>query len=162
NKQENHTLVLDIGAQKNAQERLRLLADASAILSSSLDYQKTVEALAKLVVPALGDWCAVDIVSEVENVGGASGEASRPRPLDLNQVQLLRLAAQHQDPLKLDLARRLYEAYPPDLSSPHGLGYVLKTGRSEWMADIPAELLASSARDEEHRTILEALGLRSF
>src|SRR3712207_8864242 len=60
----------DITERKRAEEALRLLAEASAELSSSLDYQSTLANVASLAVPQLADWCAVDILrSEERRVG---------------------------------------------------------------------------------------------
>src|SRR3954469_7872072 len=53
-------------AAQRARERenrsAHFLAQASALLGESLDYQATLERVAQLVVPELADWCAVDIV----------------------------------------------------------------------------------------------------
>jgi signal transduction histidine kinase len=46
---------------KREHERLSFLARASAALSSSLDYQTTLEHVAELVVRELADWCAIDV-----------------------------------------------------------------------------------------------------
>ena len=46
---------------ERAHRRLSFLAEASTILASSLDYQTTLRAVARLVVPHLADWCAVHI-----------------------------------------------------------------------------------------------------
>jgi hypothetical protein len=46
-----------------ARERMTFLAEVSAILSSSLDYQATLDSMANLVVPGLCDWCAIQMPS---------------------------------------------------------------------------------------------------
>jgi PAS domain S-box-containing protein len=48
----------DITPQKQAEERLRVLAEASNLLSS-LDYHATLEEIPKLVVPGLAEACSV-------------------------------------------------------------------------------------------------------
>lgn len=55
-------IVSDITERKRAEESQRFLAEASAILSASLDYDKTLGQLAKLAVPFLADLCIVDII----------------------------------------------------------------------------------------------------
>lgn len=130
------------GVTGDERSRLHLLADASAILTSSLDYRHTIDRLARLVVPVMGDWCAIDILND-------DGE-------------LERISVQHSDPERVALAHRLHERYPPDLSAPRGVGKVLRTGQPEWASDIPDQLLVESARDEEHRALVRALGLRSY
>jgi PAS domain S-box-containing protein len=55
----------DIDDQKWAEGALAFLAEAGALLASSLDYQKTLSSLARLVVPHIADLCQIDIVGEV-------------------------------------------------------------------------------------------------
>ena len=52
------------GAIAEREDALRLLATASDVLSRSLDYDETLAALAKVVVPAIADWCIVDIIDD--------------------------------------------------------------------------------------------------
>ena len=79
------------GAARLAESR-RLIAEASEQLASSLDYETTLSNVAALVVPALADWCVVDIVA----TDGA----------------IQRLAVAHQDPAKVEQAKRLIEQLP--------------------------------------------------
>ncbi|MBX6362783.1 MAG: PAS domain S-box protein [Gemmatimonadetes bacterium] len=131
----------DITERKRAEEALQFLDGASAILSSSLDYERTLASLAHLVVPRLADWCAIDIAPD----------AGKPR----------RIAVAHVDPAKVQLARRLEERFPPDPNATSGVPEVLRTGRSELFADIPDETLVAGAKDEEQLRIMRELGLRS-
>jgi PAS domain S-box-containing protein len=48
---------------RRSRDRLEFLAQASTLLTSSLDERTVVERLAAMVVPTLGDWCLVDVVS---------------------------------------------------------------------------------------------------
>src|SRR3954462_462361 len=43
---------------------LGFLAQASGVLAGSLDYERTLAEVARLAVPDVADWCAVDIVEE--------------------------------------------------------------------------------------------------
>jgi PAS domain S-box-containing protein len=125
-----------------SEEAQRFLVQASAVLSSSLDYHETLASVARLAVPTLADWCTVHIVEEDEV----------PR----------RLALEHTDPEKLRMARELERRYPPDPDAPRGLYNVLRTREPEMVARIPGELLEQVARDERHRELLIGLGLRSY
>ncbi|MGH3071371.1 MAG: hybrid sensor histidine kinase/response regulator [Gaiellaceae bacterium] len=78
----------DIEDRKLAEERQRFIAEAGWVLGSSLDYQQTLADVARLAVPRIADWCAVDIL-----VDG----------------RLERLVLEHVDPLKVALARELTE-----------------------------------------------------
>lgn len=44
--------------------RERILFDAALALAESLDYDDTVRSLAELVVPALADWCVIDVLDD--------------------------------------------------------------------------------------------------
>lgn len=52
----------DVTARRQQQARTEFLAQASAILASSLDHEETITTVARLAVPAVADWCAVDVV----------------------------------------------------------------------------------------------------
>jgi PAS domain S-box-containing protein len=129
-------------AADHARQQASFLAEAGTALSASLDYEATLRAVARLAVPVIADWCAVDIVSE--------------------QGTLQRLAVAHVDPKKVELARTLEEKYPTDPETPGGVYQVIRTGRPVFMARIPPELVEAGARDEEHRRILRELQLTSY
>ena len=134
-------VIEDVTEAKEAELRQRFLAEAGAMLAASLDYQETLERVARLVVPQLADWCAVDVV---DDRGG-----------------LRRVALVHVDPEKVALGRELNERYPPDLDAPAGMGEVLRSGRSEVYAEITDGMLVAGAADEEHLRLMREIGLRS-
>jgi len=131
----------DVTDRKRREEAQRYLSEATSLLASSLDYETTLAALARLVVPDLADWSAVAVVEDDGTVK--------------------QLAVAHVDPAKVRFAHELNERYPPDPDAPIGVPNVLRTGRSELLAEIPDALLVAGARDEEHLRISRALGLRS-
>jgi signal transduction histidine kinase len=45
-----------------AQRRLSMLADASALLATSFDYESTLRQVCALAVPTLGDWCSMSML----------------------------------------------------------------------------------------------------
>src|SRR4029450_4924919 len=108
-------------AAEPARQQAAFLAEAGAVLGSSLDYEATLAAVARLAVPAIADWCAVDIVGE--------------------RGALQRLAVAHIDPAKVEYARMLQERYPADPDPPGGLHEVIRSRQPAMMARIPAELL---------------------
>ncbi|HYH09441.1 MAG TPA: GAF domain-containing protein [Thermoanaerobaculia bacterium] len=132
---------IDVHERKIADDTLRFLATASDLLASSLDYETTLRTVANLVVPEIADWCAVDVIDD--------------------DGQLRRLAVAHVDPRKIELAHELQQRYPSDPEM-DVVARVIRTGRAEWMAEIPQELLDAAAVDDEHRRILHELGLLSF
>lgn len=130
----------DVTALKKTESRLRLLADAGAVLGASMDYQATLQSLAELVVPALADWCVVDIAE----IGG-----------------LRRVAVAHPDPAKRRIAEEVQERYPPGPDRPGAVAEVIKTGETQIITSISREMLSAAARDPEHLALIEQLGLRS-
>ncbi len=134
-------VIEDITAVKEAEERAAFLADAGALLGSSLDTAETLQRAARLVVPGLADWCTIDLVQP----GG--------------RLELAALA--HTDPAKVELGLELRRRYPPDLDLPTGLGEVLRTGEPQLLAEIPHALLEAGAQDAEHLALLDGLGFSS-
>ena len=128
-------------AAEVARQRLAFLAEASATLASSLDYEATLRGVADLVVPNLADWCTVHVVAEDDSIA--------------------QLVVAHADPAKLAWARELQERYPTDPDVPSGLPQVLRTGQPELYPTIDDALLVAAARDEEHLAFLRALGMAS-
>jgi PAS domain S-box-containing protein len=131
----------DITAVKRAQLTESFMAEASRVLSSSMDYKETLQRVAQLAVPQIADWCAVDVLSEG------------------NEIE--RVAVYHPDPTRLELARRLDAGYRPTLDEPAGVPEVIRTGQGRIFTDIQQESLASYARDEEHLRLLSAIGATS-
>jgi signal transduction histidine kinase/GAF domain-containing protein len=132
----------DISDRIRSQERERFLARASEVLASSLDYEQTIQTVADLAVPRIADWCVVQMA-------GAEGLTRR-------------IAVAHPDPAKVAIAIRLQEEYPPDPDAEAGPTAILRHGRSEYVPDIPPEAIDAVARDDRHREMLRALGLRSY
>lgn len=52
---------LDISERKHLEQHMAFLSEASKTLSSSLDYHTTLAQVIHLAVPAIADWCAVDM-----------------------------------------------------------------------------------------------------
>ncbi|HEX2022400.1 MAG TPA: PAS domain S-box protein, partial [Candidatus Thermoplasmatota archaeon] len=129
------------GEAEEARRRLAFLAEASTIAASSLDYATTLENVARLAVPALADWCFVDLRSDE---GGFE-----------------RVAVAHHDPTAAPLAARFRRRFAPVGDAPHGISRVMTTGESEITTDTPDWILVSVARDAEHLEALRALGIRS-
>jgi PAS domain S-box-containing protein len=157
------TIARDIGPQKRAEaERTALLAserrareaaeaaerdasflaDVTAILGSSLDYDATLGRVARLALPLLADLCAIDLLEP----DGATR----------------RVAAAHVDPVKEALvgAVRRIHGFNPD--APHGVPAVIRTRRPVLVARATEADLVEAARDAEQLAMFHTLGLRSW
>jgi PAS domain S-box-containing protein len=139
-------ILSDITERKRAETSLRFLAEASVLLSASLDYEKTLESLAQLTVPFLADLCIVDIVENgvVRRMGVAYA--------DPNQENY---AVQEQ-------LRKLRESYPPDLNGRHPAIEVLRTGVAKLRTEITDDELVAATHNAEHLEIVRDLGFKSY
>lgn len=135
------TFTRDITRRKREEEGAKLLSDVSRVLASTLEYETTLEAVARLAVGDLSDWCAVDLVDS----DGA-----------IRQVVVA-----HIDEARIKWAKALNKRYPPDYSGPTGVGHVIKTGQPEIYPDITDEMLVASAKDDDHLGIMRELRLKS-
>jgi signal transduction histidine kinase len=129
-----------------ARVRSEFLSRAGAELVASLDYESTLTTVAQLAVPAIADWCTVDLADDA-----ASSGRTVPR----------RVVTAHADPGKVATARELVERYPADPDAPTGVPNVIRTGKSELYAEIPRERVEAAAKDETHRRMLLELRLES-
>ncbi len=128
--------------------RSAFLAEASRLLTSSLDYLTTLKSLAELAVPVLGDWCAVDIVDD------PASDEWPPR--------LTRLAVAHKDPLKKALGLSLEERFPTDWNSHAGTPAVMRHRAAQFIPVLTEEMLERAARSPEHLDALKALKFSSI
>ncbi|MBQ1091943.1 PAS domain-containing protein [Streptomyces sp. B93] len=69
------TTAVEITAQRVAEERIALLADASTLIGTSLDVVETGQQLADVVVPRFADAATVDVLAPV--LSGAEPDPSR-------------------------------------------------------------------------------------
>lgn len=88
---------------------MTFLAEASTSLASSLDYRETLERLAKLSVPILGDWCAINTLKE-------------------DAIIFEGLAAVHPTFDKAGLIAEVKRSLSRDLSSSKRIGDVVRSG----------------------------------
>jgi signal transduction histidine kinase len=121
--------------------RLRLVDEASRVLTSSLDYETTVAAVARLAVPDFADWCGVDLIEDGE---------------------IKRLAVAHVDPEKVRWAREVVDVkFRPDPDAATGVPAVIRTGKPVLLPVVTDEMLEESARNREHLSMLRSVGVHS-
>jgi PAS domain S-box-containing protein len=132
-------LTHDITAPKRNEERAAFLAEVSQVLAESIEYDVTLQRIARLVVERIADWCAIDLL---ENNG------------------LSRVTVQHTDPEKVQLAQELREKYPRRADDPE-LQPVLQERKTLFYPQISREMLRSDAGDEQYVRLTRELGLRS-
>ncbi len=132
---------VDITERQRVEQEQQFLARAGEILSSSLDYRATLAALARLVVPMLGDYCALDMVEDDET---------------FNRVEFVVADEQLQD-----VANGLKQ-YPPLLTIDSPATRTIRSGEPTLETECPPELLDRSAQTPDHRELLARLGVKAF
>jgi GAF domain-containing protein len=128
-------------AAEQARVRVSFLAETSATLASSLDYEQTLNKVAELAVPRLADWCGIYLTAED---GGITP-----------------VAIAHADPSRLRFVRELLERFPVRSADPAGVAAVIRTGRPEVYPEVPEELWTAMAHNDEHLRLLRSVGLGS-
>lgn len=135
------SLTEDITETRRAMLTQRLLAEAGAVLSSSLDLGDTLPRLVALAVPELADWCSVVMPDE-------SGT--------LRQV-----AVAHVDPEKVRFAEEYDRRWAERRGDPGGAAEVMRTGRAALLAEIPEAFIEERIGDPDQRHVLRNIGMRS-
>src|SRR3954465_6714105 len=108
------------GAVMDPQSALGFLAQASGLLAASLDYERTLSEVARLAVPDVADWCAIDIVQP----DGTTRQVTSVHPNPEFEALLLEL-------------RRRYRA---EKQGSEGAAHVIATGEPELARDVRGQV----------------------
>jgi signal transduction histidine kinase/ActR/RegA family two-component response regulator len=126
-----------------AEDRVALLVEAGKVLSESLEYERTFQNLAQLVLRHFADYC---LIFEL-----------------LDPPAMRQVASSHVDPRKEHLPRRLGELYGVFPENPRlSLWRVARTGRSELVPQSTLEMAQSATSDPEVLAIYRRLQAGSF
>jgi len=124
-----------------SERRSAFLAEASTMLATTLDYERTLINISRLAIPTFADWCFVYLA-----LGG-------------HEISSGLIA--HVDPQKEHLAQQV-EIRPEDLSNEAlPVVRVFQTGTPELLADISDDELRGTVRDDAKYEALKQLGLGS-
>jgi PAS domain S-box-containing protein len=123
---------------ERAERRASFLVEAQATLGESLDYGETLDNLARIVVPALADWCTIDMVQPDNRVARAAIVA----------------VDQEKESVGWEVTRR----WPLSVEDGAGMiARVLRTGLPEIQKVIEPADLEAAARSPEHAELLRRL-----
>jgi PAS domain S-box-containing protein len=128
--------------QSSADEGVRFLAEAGQALAASLDWEQTLVQVARLAVPALADWCIVDVLEE-------------------DGVTIKQVAVAAADPRKEDLLREMRLLYPPTIDSPQPAARTLRSGEPVLFEEFDRAALEATTRDERHLDLIARLDPKS-
>src|SRR3954470_3525195 len=124
----------------NAESALGFLAQASGVLAGSLDYERTLAEVARLAVPDVADWCAVDV---------ADPDGS-----------LRQITSVHPDPEQEALLMELRRRYRAEKGAGAGATYAILTGDPILAADTTGS--AEIQLREEEAEVYRRLGPKSY
>jgi PAS domain S-box-containing protein len=119
------------GSVMDPQSALGFLAQASGLLAASLDYERTLSEVARLAVPDVADWCAIDVVE---------------RDGSTRQVTSV-----HPDPELESFLLELRRRYRAEKQGSEGTARVIATGEAELVPDVRG-VAAVELRDNETDT----------
>ena len=129
--------------QAEAQRRrATVLAEASAALGTSLDFNLTLQRVAELAVPEIADWCAAYVTNQ--------------------QGAVERIAVAHRDPAKIALATEFHTKYPPSLGSGSAIAAVIETGEPQFFPEISEEMIRERVREPERLRLIRELNMKSL
>jgi PAS domain S-box-containing protein len=127
---------------RTAERRQDFLLRASDVLAGAASYDETLERLAEVAVPTLGDLCLIDVLDE-------SG-------------RLVRMAARHADPDRQPLVEELRQRYAPDPQGRHPAVAAIVSRQTEWSPDMSDDFLRATTRDDHHFDVVKALDFTSY
>ena len=132
-------------AEQALRESLAFLGEATALLTSSLELEQTLESLTQLAVPLLADWCAISMLveetGEIEQVVVAHQDPERKRWAQEMQTRSRTVMIDDE----FDLTAR-----------------VLRTAEPVFLREVPQELLDEAVeRDPNAAEALEEISIRS-
>ena len=127
-------VVLDISERKRIERGRKLVAEAGNLLTTSLDWERTIPRLAAIPVPALADWCAVYLLENDQLIClTRTGESD---PSHIRQLP-----------------------HRPGFGT---VSTAIASGHAEIMADIDDAARQRVARNPEHLAELRNMGMRSY
>ncbi|KKS84899.1 MAG: Two-component sensor histidine kinase [Parcubacteria group bacterium GW2011_GWA2_43_11] len=133
----------DISRLNNSREdKLRFMLESAKILSMKVDFRTWLLEKAKLTVPSLADWCAIDVL--IEHNG------------------LERIAVIHQDQKMTDYLFEFEKRFPTTEKNSADLYAVIRTGEAQFVPVVTDETIRQGARSPEHLEAMQRLGLKSL
>ena len=130
-----------VAAMAQANERLRLLAEAGRVLSGTLDINQQIGRLASLVVPDLADWCWIVVTDE--------------------QGRLHDVASSHRDRARRPEVEAYVRAMVTTMSDESAARRVTSTGRPVILPSIEWDQVARALPDAGARERFARLGAGS-
>ena len=137
-------LTIEQAAREKAeteQQRSAFLAEVSKMLAATFDGETVLQNVAELAVNSIADGCCI-YLTETES-------------------KVRRVAVAHAEPSTVDKINNLRIRSPIDSDAVNGYPLVIRTGKSELIAEVDAEILAAGAENAAEIEILRSLDIGS-
>lgn len=118
------------------------MLESAKILSTKIDFRTWLLEKAKLTVPSLADWCAIDVQSEHNG--------------------LERIAIIHKDEEMTEYLFEFEKRFPTTKMNSADLYEVIRTGKTQLVPVVTDETIRQGARSPEHLEAMQRLGLKSL
>ena len=132
--------ICDISRRKTREDRLHFMIEEAKVLSLNTDFRKRLAEKANLAVPALADWCAIDLRTD------AGTE---------------RVAVVHRDPAMIKSVYEFEAQFPSDPKRPGGLLNIIDTMQPQFVPLITDEILRATITAPEQFDSIKKLQLNS-
>ena len=127
---------------ERATRNAKMLAEASVLLASSLDYETTLESLTRLSTAEFSDWCAVDLVND--------------------DGTIRHLTITHANPVMRQLALQFQEVAFSEPDVAPGAPEALRRRSSVLLSDIAESKLHDPRPNAKITQLIGALGVKSL
>jgi serine phosphatase RsbU (regulator of sigma subunit) len=108
---------------ESTSNRLRLARRVSDALGSSIDYEETMRAVGRVLIPDVADWFSVHV-------------------LDDRTGEIVNAHVDHLNPERVAFAQDLWRRLPPpSVDDPQGVGHVIATRTSEITPEVTDEMV---------------------
>jgi two-component system, chemotaxis family, CheB/CheR fusion protein len=136
------TLKQSVLTAESATRNAKMLAEASVLLASSLDYETTLESLTRLSTAEFADWSAVDLVND--------------------DGTIRHLTVTHANPVMRQLALQFQQAAFSEADIAPGAPEALRRRSSVLLSDIAESKLTAMRPDARITQLIGALGVKSL
>src|SRR3989338_2971607 len=134
--------VSGVSSITSREDKLRFMLESAKILSTKVDFRTWLLEKARLTVPSLADWCAIDVLNE--------------------QGGLERIAVIHRDQKMTDYLFEFEKRFPTTEKNSSDLYTAIRTGEAQFVPVVTDETIRQGARSPEHLQAMQRLGLKSL
>ena len=137
-------LTIEQAAREKAeteQQRSAFLAEVSKMLAATFDGETVLQNVAELAVNSIADGCCIHLTE--------------------TDSKVRQVAVAHAEPSTVDTLNNLRIRSPIDSDAVNGYPLVIRTGKSELIAEVDAEILAAGAENAAEIEILRSLDIGS-